>query len=78
MNAAYAVRHGMSKSDALRAITINPAELIHADDRIGSIDEGKDADLVILSGNPLSVPKEELTDLEILLTMIGALWSIPL
>ena len=52
MNAAYAVRHGMDKDDALRAITINPAELLHADDRIGSIDEGKDADLVILSGEP--------------------------
>ncbi len=52
LNAAYAVRHGMDKDDALRAISIYPAELIHADDRIGSIDEGKDADLVILSGEP--------------------------
>jgi imidazolonepropionase-like amidohydrolase len=52
MNAAYAVRYGMDEDKAFRAITIHPAELLHVDDRIGSIDEGKDADLVILSGEP--------------------------
>jgi imidazolonepropionase-like amidohydrolase len=52
MNAAYAVRYGMDKDDALRAVTIYPAELLHVDNRIGSIDKGKDADLVILSGEP--------------------------
>jgi imidazolonepropionase-like amidohydrolase len=52
MNAAYAVRYGMDEENAFRAITIYPAELLHVDDRIGSIDEGKDADLVILSGEP--------------------------
>ena len=52
MNAAYAVRHGMDRDKALRAITIYPAELLRVDDRIGSIDKGKDADLVILSGEP--------------------------
>jgi len=52
MNAAYAVRYGMDEDSAFRAVTIYPAELLHVDDRIGSIDEGKDADLVILSGEP--------------------------
>jgi imidazolonepropionase-like amidohydrolase len=52
MNAAYAVRHGMDEDNAFRAVTIYPAELLHVDDHIGSIDEGKDADLVILSGEP--------------------------
>jgi imidazolonepropionase-like amidohydrolase len=52
MNAAYAVRYGMDEDNAFRAVTIYPAELLHVDDRIGSIDEGKDADLVILSGEP--------------------------
>ena len=52
MNAAYAVRYGMDQDNAFRAVTIYPAELLHVDDRIGSIDEGKDADLVILSGEP--------------------------
>jgi imidazolonepropionase-like amidohydrolase len=52
MNAAYAVRYGMDEDNAFRAVTIYPAELLHVDDRIGSIDEGKDADLVIMSGEP--------------------------
>lgn len=52
MSAAYAVRYGMDEDKAFRAITTYPAELLHVDDRIGSIDEGKDADLVILSGEP--------------------------
>ncbi len=52
MNAAYAVRYGMDEDKAFRAVTIYPAELLHVDDRIGSIDVGKDADLVILSGEP--------------------------
>ncbi|MFQ5799656.1 MAG: amidohydrolase family protein, partial [Bacteroidota bacterium] len=53
MNAAYAVRYGMDEAKAFRAITSYPAELLHVDDRIGSIDVGRDADLVILSGEPL-------------------------
>jgi imidazolonepropionase-like amidohydrolase len=52
MNAAYAVRYGMDEDNAFRSVTIYPAELLHVDDRIGSIDAGKDADLVILSGEP--------------------------
>jgi imidazolonepropionase-like amidohydrolase len=52
LNAAYAVRHGMNGNRALRAITSYPAQMLNVDDRIGSIDVGKDADLVILSGEP--------------------------
>jgi imidazolonepropionase-like amidohydrolase len=52
MNAAYAVRYGMDEEEAFRAITIYPAKLLGVDDRIGSIEQGKDADLVILSGEP--------------------------
>jgi imidazolonepropionase-like amidohydrolase len=52
MNAAYAVRYGMDEEEAFRAITIYPAKLLRVDDRIGSIDPGKDADLVIMSGGP--------------------------
>jgi len=55
MSAAYAVRYGMDQAKAFRAITIYPAELLHVDDKIGSIDVGKDADLVILSGEPLDL-----------------------
>lgn len=52
VNAAYAVRYGMDEDKAFRAVTTYPAELLHVDNRIGSIDVGKDADLVVLSGQP--------------------------
>lgn len=46
---------GMTEEEALNMITINPAKMLHLDDRTGSIEVGKDADLVIWSENPLSV-----------------------
>lgn len=48
--AALAVRAGMDPFDALRAITIRPAEHIGAADRVGSIERGKDADFVVMVG----------------------------
>jgi imidazolonepropionase-like amidohydrolase len=51
-SAALAVREGMEEQDALRAITQTPAELSGVGDRIGSIEVGKDGDLVIWSGHP--------------------------
>ena len=53
--AALSVKHGLDRETALRALTINPARIIGVDDRIGSIEPGKDADLVIWSGDPLDV-----------------------
>ena len=46
---------GMSQKDALNMVTINPARQLKADQYIGSLKAGKDADFVIWSGNPLSV-----------------------
>ena len=43
----------MAHAEALRAITINPARILGVADRVGSIEVGKDADLVGLSGDPL-------------------------
>lgn len=51
--AALAVKNGMSEEGALQAITLNPARILKQDQRIGSIEAGKDADLVILSAYPL-------------------------
>ncbi len=51
--AATAVKYGMPKEDALKALTINAARALGIDEFVGSIEEGKDADLVILSGDPL-------------------------
>lgn len=50
--AALACKAGMDKEDALRAITINSAEILGVADRIGSLEAGKDADIVIWSEDP--------------------------
>lgn len=64
--AAKAVKYGgVSEEDALKFVTLNPAILLHLDDRMGSITEGKDADIVIWNDHPLSVyAKAEKTFIE--------------
>ena len=52
INAALAVREGMPEEEALQAITINAAEIIGVADRVGSLEAGKDADVVVFSGHP--------------------------
>lgn len=56
--AALAVRSGLSKDTALKAITINAAKNTGIDDRVGSIKKGKDADLIIISGELFSLDSE--------------------
>mgnify|MGYP000008764771 CR=1 FL=1 len=54
--AAKAVKYGgVSEEDAWKFVTLNPAKLLHIDDRVGSLQVGKDADIVIWSDNPLSI-----------------------
>lgn len=53
--AALAVREGMKEEDALKAITINAAELTEIDKRVGSLEVGKDADVIIMDGHPLEL-----------------------
>jgi imidazolonepropionase-like amidohydrolase len=54
--AAKAVKYGgVSEEDALKMVTLNPAKLLRIDHRTGSIKEGKDADLVLWNGHPLSM-----------------------
>jgi imidazolonepropionase-like amidohydrolase len=55
LQAALAVKEGMDREAALRAVTINPATIMRVSDRIGSLVPGKDADLVIWSGDPFDV-----------------------
>lgn len=52
MQAGYAMRGGLSFEEALAAVTINPARLLGVDKRVGTIEVGKDADLVLWSGPP--------------------------
>jgi hypothetical protein len=52
---AHAVREGWDPREALRGLTLYPAQLFRIDERVGSIEKGKDADLVFLSGDPFSL-----------------------
>jgi imidazolonepropionase-like amidohydrolase len=54
-SAALAVRAGVSRETALAGLTLNAAKMLDLADRIGSLEPGKDADFVVLSGDPLSV-----------------------
>lgn len=55
ISAIVAVMNGMDRKEALKAITINPAEAIGIGDRVGSLDPGKDADIIVFSDDPLKV-----------------------
>lgn len=54
-SAALGVRGGMSRDAALESLTLAGARMLGLDDRIGSLEVGKDADFIVLSGDPLSV-----------------------
>ena len=54
-SAAMSVREGMSYAEAIKALTINGAKMLELEKRVGSLEKGKDADFVILSGDPFSV-----------------------
>jgi imidazolonepropionase-like amidohydrolase len=53
LEAAFAVRGGLDEKTALEAITLTAAEALGVDARIGSLEEGKDADVIVLDGDPL-------------------------
>ncbi len=55
LNAAYAVRLGMDPRAALRALTIDPARLFHVDDQVGSLEPGKQGDVLVFSGDPFEL-----------------------
>ena len=64
--AAKSVKYGgVSEEEALKFVTLNPAKMLHIDDRVGSIKVGKDADVVLWSGHPMSIySKAEKTIIE--------------
>ncbi|NSW91223.1 MAG: amidohydrolase [Firmicutes bacterium] len=59
--AAMAVREGMEEEEALKAITINAAQITGIDNRVGSLEAGKDADIVIFDGHPFDIKSRAVT-----------------
>ena len=57
----YAISYGLPEDAAVAAVTLNPARLFGVDDRLGSIDEGKDANLIVLDGTPFRVKTHVVT-----------------
>jgi len=53
--ATLAVKEGMSRDDALRSLTVNPAQMMGLADRVGALEVGRDGDVVIWDGDPLDV-----------------------
>jgi len=70
-NAGFAAAYGMSKEDALRAVTIVPAEIFGVANKLGSIEVGKNANLFVSDGDPFE------TKTNILHVFIGG-WQIPM
>jgi adenine deaminase len=54
--AAKIVKYGgVTEEEALKMVTLNPAKMLHVEDRVGSLKSGKDGDVVVWSDNPLSI-----------------------
>lgn len=56
--AGASVAFGLPVDEALRSVTLNPAEFLGIDDRVGSLEVGKDATLLVTTGNPLDYPTQ--------------------
>ena len=57
-HAATAVAYGLPYEEALKAITLYPAQILGVADRVGSLDPGKDATLIVTTGDPLETPTQ--------------------
>jgi predicted amidohydrolase YtcJ len=63
--------HSLTMEEALRAYTASPAKAIHRQDRLGTIEPGKYADVVILSDDPFALPKEGVGEIRVETTIVG-------
>jgi imidazolonepropionase-like amidohydrolase len=54
-HAAWSAAHGLDRDEALKSVTLYPAQILGISDRVGSLDLGKDADFIITTGDPLEV-----------------------
>ena len=67
----WQIAQAVTVQEALEMMTIHGAYAAHQEDVIGSLKKGKYADIVILSGNPLDVPVEEIPNIKVVMTMVG-------
>lgn len=63
--------HSLTVEEALRAYTVSPSEAIHQESRLGTLEVGKLADMVILVDDPLTMPRERLADVKVAQTISG-------
>lgn len=63
--------HSLAVEEALRAYTVSPPKAIHRDDRLGTIEVGKYADLIVLDDDPFTIPKDRLAKVRVAQTIVG-------
>lgn len=77
--AGFAVKAGMEEMEALKSITIYPAQICRVDHRVGSLEPGKDADIAIFDGSPLKVETKTLcTMIEGVIIYADESFSLPI
>jgi predicted amidohydrolase YtcJ len=70
-NLVWGVEHAVDRKEALRLLTIEAAFFINEEDMLGSIEKGKYGDVVVLSGDYMTVPENEIERLEPVMTIVG-------
>jgi len=70
-NLVWGQQHGVDRKEALRLLTIEAAFFISEEKMLGSIEKGKYADVVVLNGDYMSVPENEIEKLEPVMTVVG-------
>ncbi len=63
--------HSLTVEEAIRAYTVSPPRAIHRDDRLGTIEVGKYADLIVLNDDPFTIPKNRLAKVRVAQTIVG-------
>ena len=68
---AWQKAHAVTVAEALPMMTINAAYALFRDEEVGSLEPGKYADLIVLTGNPMTIEPETIRELNVALTMVG-------
>lgn len=63
--------HSLTVEEALRAYTVSPPKAVHQESRLGTLEVGKLADMVILIDDPLTIPRERLDEVKVAQTIVG-------